>query len=864
MGSSEEYGDSWRRVQRELIAFAEMISGLSLKDLEQRQFSYVMPQCETLLTGIVIMADWIASNTDYFPLVPLLRQSSESREWQESEEILDPSLLRVHTVGELAKRAEAAWERVDITPAWEEESDLPESVEELFSQRFHLPEGAHPRPVQSAAVNVMKQVENPGIVVIEAPMGEGKTEAALAAAEILARKTGRGGVCVALPTMATTDAMFDRAADWVNALPQASGMNEKSIYLAHGKAALNERFQGIVSVSRHQREHGFSIYDEHEIGEWHEAKPEAIAADWFWGRKRGVLANFLVCTVDQVLMSSLQMRHVVLRQLAIANKVVVIDECHAYDIYMRQYLLRTLEWLGGMGTPVILLSATLPEELRTQMVNSYLAGRKAKPRKHQQGSFLARMKAAKKSVLQTTVGTGRVIGQQVEELTSASATAAASIDSEYPLITYSDGEQIKRQMASASSRETTVECSFLLDDLDSMLKLVNRLLKGGGCIGIICDVVTRAQEVASVMEQHFGSDIVKLVHSRFIDIDRMNNESDLRTLLGPPTPGGVPRPEKLIVVGTQVLEQSLDVDFDALITDVAPVDLMLQRMGRLHRHARGVGESLRPRAVRTARCYIRGIDEWQQSGPVFSKGVDYVYYSAALIEALAVLNMTSEDVKRTIHLPADIAPLVRTAYSSKVVSLVDSRWEERYGKACEERSEKDEAKQQKSRTFLMQSLGDMVRDRRCLGDDEQVSMGNINDEKGQRAVRDTEDTIEVILLQKRGGGIGLLPWLNEGAQGGGLSVDVSPSEQVAKIAAQCSVRLPAWMGRGSLGDDIVASLENLSEPYVTQWQDSKWLAGKLIVPLDDDLSAAVSGWRLTYSERKGLFVEKAVDSEDLE
>ena len=498
------------------------------------------------------------------------------------------------------------------------------------------------------------------------------------------------------------------------------------------------------------------------------------------------------------------------------------------------------------------------------MVDSYLAGRKAKPRVSLQGSFLSRLTASKRNASRVTAETGQVASNQIVEA-SADKVENSAVDTSYPLITYSDEDQVQRQETLASSRETTIECTFLPDDLESLLKLVGQLLVDGGCIGIICDVVARAQEVACVMEQYFGSDIVKLVHSRFIDIDRMNNESELRTLLGPPTEGGTRRPEKLIVVGTQVLEQSLDVDFDALIIDVAPIDLMLQRMGRMHRHARGTGESQRPKALRTARCYIRGIDEWEQSGPAFSKGIDYVYYPAALIEALSVLEMTAADARKAIHLPDDIAPLVRTAYSSKAISFVGSRWKERYEETCEERSKKDDAKQQKSQTFLMQSLSGMIRDRRCLGDDEQVSMGNVNDEKGQRAVRDTEDTIEVILLQKRGGGIGFLPWLVEGAQDGGcLSVDVPPSEQVAKIAAQCSVRLPAWMSRGSLGDDIVTSLEDLSEPYVMQWQDSKWLAGKLIVPLDEALSAEVSGWRITYSERKGLFVEKVVDSEDLD
>ena len=109
-----------------------------------------------------------------------------------------------------------------------------------------------------------------------------------------------------------------------------------------------------------------------------ESDPGVVISDWMCGKKRGMLSSFVVCTIDQVLMGALQMKHLALRQLALANKVVIIDECHAYDMYMRQYLDVVLEWLGSWHVPVILLSATLPAKQKEEMAGRYLAGWTAK------------------------------------------------------------------------------------------------------------------------------------------------------------------------------------------------------------------------------------------------------------------------------------------------------------------------------------------------------------------------------------------------------------------------------------------------------------------------------------------------------
>ena len=174
-------------------------------------------------------------------------------------------------------------------------------------------------------------------------MGEGRTEAALAAAEVLATRFGCGGVVFALPTMATADAMVDRFMRW---LPLAA-QSAQPFFLAHSKSPLNPTLAAMKRMSP-------AIGDRDGCG-----ADVAVALEWLTGRKKGMLANFVVGTMDQVLFAGLRSRHLVLRHLALVGKVVVIDEVHAADVHMSVFLHDVLRWLGAYGVPIVPLSATL-------------------------------------------------------------------------------------------------------------------------------------------------------------------------------------------------------------------------------------------------------------------------------------------------------------------------------------------------------------------------------------------------------------------------------------------------------------------------------------------------------------------------
>lgn len=828
LGWTESAGN-WRDVQYELIEHALSMAGVDDALLQRIAHHHLTVATESLIDGFLIMADWLASNQDLFPTCSIYNSIDDKR---------------------LQRRVASAWRDASILPSWHEETPSVQPFEQYFASRFSLPVGAQARPVQAAAARIAWETKDPGLLIIEAPMGEGKTEAALAAAELMAYRYGMGGVCVALPTMATTDAMFSRVDEWLERLPEVEGSDEKSIYLAHGKSRLNEQFQGIIRESWR---------DSHRVHTDDDGKSDSgvTVSEWMLGRKRGMLSNFVVCTVDQVLMGALCMRHLSLRQLAIMNKVVIIDECHAYDLYMRQYLDRLLEWLGFCHVPVILLSATLPSGQREGMVSFYLTGRKAGS--HSENTSTS---GNEKPKCMAAFLKNKPTSSSLEEPEEPDAANLPSRDA-YPLLTYTEGQQQKWVEVPASGRCVSVSAEFIGDDIETLKKMLGNLLKDGGCAGVICNTVGRAQAAAQALAECYGEDSVMLDHSRFMDIDRFKTEETLRDLLGPhATAENGMRPRRLIVVGTQVLEQSLDIDFDVLVSDIAPIDLLLQRLGRTHRHSRGIGEFSRPESLRRARCFIRGIVEWHEDGPKFASGIVNVYDEATLLESAAMLEMTSEKAATEIALPHDIPALVRKAYSDDAKASIPREWSARYERACEGRAIKNDSKKTRAQSYLLHDVARAVKNNDCLielADSQQVNEDLLDSDKGQRAVRDTQETVEVLVVRETDdGGIALMPWIGskDVPEGAELPSNYEPERSEASLLLQCAVRLPLSICPIKDIDNVIHELEDKSWPYVSCWQQSPWLAGQLLLVMRPSESgtfeAALNGKTLEYSSRDGL------------
>ena len=233
-------------------------------------------------------------------------------------------------------RVEVVWSRLGLQKGWTPEGGIP--LDELCQKRFHFD---RPNALQAQVMRLVDEAAQPGLLVIEAQMGSGKTEAALLAAELMSDGMSgpeRSGIFFGLPTQATANGIFERVRAWGET--QTEYM-PATIRLAHGAAELNESYARLM-------EHGGSIASLDADGDG-----GLMVHEWFRGRKQALLSDFVVGTVDQLLMLALKQRHVMLRHLGLCGKVVVIDECHAYDAYMSQYLEAALQWLGAYRVPVM-------------------------------------------------------------------------------------------------------------------------------------------------------------------------------------------------------------------------------------------------------------------------------------------------------------------------------------------------------------------------------------------------------------------------------------------------------------------------------------------------------------------------------
>jgi CRISPR-associated endonuclease/helicase Cas3 len=427
------------------------------------------------LAGLVSVSDWIGSDEDWFPVA------------QETTPV-DSAQNAFRAINAIA-------------------FDIPIlkkglSFGEIFQDKGRSFE---PNDLQLKAVQTIR---DPGLYILEAPMGMGKTEAALWCVYKLMSEGKASGFYFALPTQATSNRIHLRVNDFLEKITEDNSRSR----LIHSGSWLLDNVQ-VPTI----RESSYSNAEEKE-----EARR---SIDWFASRKRGLLAPFGVGTIDQALMSVIAVKHFFVRQFALAGKVVILDEVHSYDMYTGTLIKMLCDRLLTLGCTVILLSATLTKE-------------------------------SKKRFMEVT---DDATGEQ------------------YPLIS---GRNIKSVEAlKPSSKTVQIRMKSEADALEEALKKAEK----GASVLWVCDTVNKAQEMFQRARMAKQPEIeIGLLHSRFPVFRRQNLEDDWMEKLGKNNPDR----RGCILFSTQIVEQSVDLDADFMVSELAPTDMLLQRMGRLWRHNR--------------------------------------------------------------------------------------------------------------------------------------------------------------------------------------------------------------------------------------------------------------------------------------
>lgn len=436
-----------------------------------------------LLSGVTVQADWIGSNDGWFPFTAP-----------------DRSIAAYWNIAQ--GRAQPAVDEAGLAPVTLQPMDARALI------------GADLRPMQQA-VSDCALPDGPMLAVIEDATGAGKTEAAMILAQRMMEAGKAGGIYFALPTMATAEAMFARMRPVIGRLFAGA----PSLALLHGRRALSDGFREVRgNTGQNPNDAGCAAW---------------IADD----RRRSLLAQIGVGTIDQALMAVLPTRFNTLRMAALARRILIVDEAHSHDPYMQAELEALLRFHAAFGGSAIVMTATLPTDRRAGLVRAWL-----KRDRRMRGD------------------------PQLPEMTGA-----------YPALTLVAADTSSRAVdpVPATCRRIAVR---RLVDMDAAVRVIaDAQARGAACIWVRNAVDDAIAAVKALRGQGIAAD---LLHARFAMCDRLSIERDAVARFGRDGRGRAGR----VLVATQIAEMSLDLDFDLMVSDLAPAGALVQRAGRLWRH----------------------------------------------------------------------------------------------------------------------------------------------------------------------------------------------------------------------------------------------------------------------------------------
>lgn len=485
----------------------------------------VDPFVRLLLSGLLIMADWIASNNNIFPYYMF-----------NERDVTALNILKKEFQYNKSNRIK-------------EYTDVFSFYEDVF--------GFYPNDNQRKIFEEI-DVERNRLCIIEAPTGIGKTEAALSVAYKYLRANNRNGIYVAMPTQATSNALYYRFDNFINKIYEND--NKTTPVLHHSQSEL------FFSKSRSSdNEVSLSNFEQND----------------FFKYKLSGCNPFVIGTVDYILYISKYVKHFPLLLASIINHVFIFDEVHCYDEFTLSNLISSLKLLARYNTPVILLSATLPDFVKEKIVNAYTKN-----------------------------------NTYIKSKNHIESSHCCYYNNGYKL---NEDKQSKIVNFDLTLQKNEINNSRL--DVQCITRKIKEF-KNKGIYGVIVNTVNRSQEIYEELLNHYDKNDLTLLHSRYTGEDRNNNEYKIiNEICGKNVEK---RKEFHIVISTQIIEQSIDVDFDCMFTDLCPIDVLIQRLGRLHRHSKN--NDIRISYLKEPTCFIMNTKE-----TVFENEYQYPPYQPYII-----------------------------------------------------------------------------------------------------------------------------------------------------------------------------------------------------------------------------------------
>lgn len=547
---------TWKNIQMQIIDDISEI--FILPDIDFTEFETKIDAFFNFMEAIINLSDWISSSDKF-----------------KSDESCDDVLLYS---GISEERARECLSKIGILknntlPKTLTVSDIDEKI-------------TTPRPLQIAATELSQSIKDIRLVIVEAPTGEGKTEAA----ELLASRIGEGkrGMAFALPTAATVDSIFKR-------VTPVFAKYDADVVKTHSLSKLDDG--SFVST--------------------------AEDADWLRPSRLNFFMKNVICTVDQVMMSTLPFRYSKLRLLGLTDKVLIIDEIHAYDAYMNTIIERLLMWAREYEIPVILLSATLPLKKKKGLIKAY-----------------------------------------------AGKDCDISGSDEYPLITVLDKEKniYLKKVETPNGREFEVEVLDILNDYEKIWHKISPVASNGGNIGIIFNTVGEAQACYKVIKKKFDNTMLLTARTK---AKYRKEKSELCEKMYGPKRESTSKSKGSIIIATQVIEQSLNIDLDWILTALCPIDLIIQRYGREQRF----NFISRPKWLEKKRMTVLTM-------PIGTFNVSEIVYSSY------ILRMTEEILNlkkgKTIKIPEDTRDLIESVYADITKEKLMKEWTDSQTKTFQE------------------------------------------------------------------------------------------------------------------------------------------------------------------------------------